>query len=77
MMWKKPKIEDPEIFKYMGLITELGLSTAIVIVVCVLITFYIIESLELKMYFMVFGIFVGLIGGYFNAYRIIKKFYGK
>ena len=76
-MLKKPKINDPEIFKYMGLITELGLSTAIVIVISVLSTFYIIKWLNLNSYFLVFGILIGLIVGYFNAYRIIKKFYGK
>ncbi len=76
-MLKRPKIDDPEIFKYMALITELGLSTAIVIVVSVLITFYIIRALGLSSYFLMFGILIGLIGGYFNAYRVIKKFYGK
>lgn len=76
-MLKKPKIDDPEVFKYIGLITELGLSTAIVIVISVLITFYIIRALNLNTYFLTFGILIGLIAGYFNAYRIIKKFYGK
>lgn len=76
-MLKKPKIDDPEIFKYMGLITELGLSTAIVIITSVLLTFKVITWLKINHYFLGIGILIGLVGGYLNAYRIIKKFYGK
>jgi len=74
-MWKKLKNIDSEIIKYLTLITQLGLTVIISILVLFLIFLYLDRKLHTNGILMVIGIVVGVLTGILSAYQMLKKFY--
>jgi len=66
-----------DFFKYIGLITQLGFSVIIPIVICVLGFSYLDKRLEMNGNLIVAGIILGVALGMITAYRQLKKYYGK
>lgn len=66
---------DPEIISYLSLITQLGLTMIIFIVIFLLIGRYVDKLLGTNQVFLIVGILIGLIGGIYTNYKQLRKFY--
>lgn len=68
---------DREILKYLGLITQLGLQFVASILIFFLGFLYLDRLLSANNLLLVPGIVIGLFSGFYNSYRLLKKFYTK
>jgi len=64
-----------EFFKHFGLITRLGLSVVVSIVICVLGFNYLDKKLQTNGNLLIVGVVLGVILGMIAAYRQLKKYY--
>lgn len=68
--------EWQEIMSYVGLVTEIGLTLVLLIIIFFAIGLYIDRRLNTKGIFLIIGIIAGVIIGFYNAYRCISKMGG-
>ena len=76
-MWKKQKILNKELFKYFGLITQLGLSVITSILFFTFCFIYLDRKLHTEGKLIIIGVILGVIAGIVAAYRLVRRFYEK
>ncbi len=74
-MFKKYDGFDPSLLKYLSLITQLGLTMVISIVIFLLIGSWLDKVFSTDRLFILIGIILGVISGIFSNYILLKKFY--
>jgi len=62
-----------DIFYYLSLLTQLGLTIIFSILTCIFIYKVIAKFIGENIFLFVFFIILGVIGGFYNAYRLIMK----
>ena len=62
-----------ETFQYIGLISQVGLGMAVSILIAFLIGLFLDRKLGTGPLFTIVGIFGGVAGGFWNAYRLIMR----
>lgn len=74
-MFKKHDNFDPEILKYLSLITQLGLTMISSIVIFLLIGHWIDKIYSTANIFLIIGMILGIGGGILSNYMLLRKFY--
>lgn len=74
-MFKKYDGFDPEILKYLSLITQLGLTMISSIVIFLLIGRWIDRVCATSNIFLIIGMILGIGGGILSNYMLLRKFY--
>ena len=62
-----------DVFYYLSLITQLGLTIIFSILICIFIYKVIAKFVGENIFLFVFFIILGVIGGFYNVYRLIMK----
>ncbi|MBC8385979.1 MAG: AtpZ/AtpI family protein [Candidatus Cloacimonetes bacterium] len=68
---------DKEILQYLSLITQLGLTVIVSIMIFFFLFLYLDRKFQTKGILIAIGTFLGVISGIYNGYTILKKFYEK
>ena len=76
-MWKKQKILDKELLKNLGLVTQLGLSVIVSVLIFLFGFIYLDKKLHTEGRLIIVGVILGVIVGIVTAYRLIQRFYEK
>lgn len=74
-MFKKYDGFDPEILKYLSLITQLGLTMIASIVIFLLIGRWIDKIYATSNIFLIIGMILGIGSGILSNYILLRKFY--
>jgi ATP synthase protein I len=70
---KEEKHQKKEIYNLLSLIMDVGVTMAVSIVLFVLLGSWLDKKYGYKAFFTVVGIFLGIGGGFYNTYRLLKK----
>ena len=62
-----------DIFYYLSLLTQLGLTIIFSILICIFIYKVIAKFIGENIFLFIFFIVLGVIGGFYNAYHLIMK----
>jgi hypothetical protein len=62
-----------DIFYYLSLLTQLGLTIIFSILICIFTYKMIAKFLGENIFLFIFFIILGVVGGFYNAYRLIIK----
>lgn len=62
-----------DIFYYLSLLTQLGLTIIFSILTCIFIYKIITKFIGENIFLFIFFIILGVVGGFYNAYRLIMK----
>jgi ABC-type cobalamin transport system permease subunit len=73
-MWKKIKINN-EIVKYLGIITQIGLTVVGSILIFFFLFLFLDKKLNTRGILLPVGIILGIVSGFVCSYRILKRFY--
>ena len=73
-MWKKIKINN-EIVKYLGIITQIGLTVVGSILIFFFLFLFLDKKLNTRGILLPVGIILGIVSGFVYSYRILKRFY--
>ena len=73
-IFKNKKNTNPEILKYLGLLTQLGLTTLISATIVITIFFFLDEKLGTNGILSIVGVLLSVVAAYFSGYFQIKKF---
>jgi len=76
-MLRKQNPFKNEFFKHIGLVTQLGFSVAIPLIICVLGFNYLDKWLQTEGDLMIIGVILGVALGMLAVYRQLKKYYGR
>ncbi len=74
-MLKRQNPFKTEFFKHIGLITQLGTSVVLAIILCILGFSYFDKVFQTQGVLKIAGVLSGVILGLFVAYRQLKKYY--
>ncbi|HPR16626.1 MAG TPA: AtpZ/AtpI family protein [Candidatus Cloacimonadota bacterium] len=66
-----------EILKNIGLITQLGLSVIVPILIFVLGFAYLDQKIQAEGKLIILGVVIGVISGVVSAYRLVRKYFKK
>jgi len=62
-----------DIFYYLSLMTQLGLTIIFSILICIFIYKVVAKFLGDNIFLFIFFIILGVVGGFYNAYKLIMK----
>ena len=62
-----------DIFYYLSLLTQLGLTIIFSIMICIFIYKMLAKFIGENIFLFIFFIILGVVGGFYNAYRLILK----
>lgn len=68
-------MKDKEIMGALSLISQLGLTMISCILVCFFLFLFLEHKFHLPRIFLILGLGLGIISGFYSCYKILKKFY--
>jgi ATP synthase protein I len=75
MLFKKIPKPNNEIFKYVTLISQLGLTVIFSILICVFAALYFGKKFNISGILLPIGVILGVFAGVYSAYKLLKRFF--
>ena len=72
-MWKRKSQLNSELIKYIGLITQLGLTVIGSILIFLVGAIYLEKKFQTDGILILIGVLIGVVAGVFAAYKLLKK----
>lgn len=76
-MWKRKSQLNSELLKYIGLITQLGLTVVGSILIVLVGAIYLEKKFQTDGVLILIGVLIGVAAGVLAAYRLLKRYLEK